>query len=83
MSEEVRFNVLNHVNVPLHALLSEDESKALLKQYGIVREQLPKVRSSDPAVKVIGGQPGQIVRIIRRSPTAGTATAYRLIIEAI
>lgn len=79
-----RFNVLNHVNVPLHELLTEAEQKALLKQYGIVKEQLPKIRSNDPAVKVVSGQPGSIVRITRtRSPTAGTAVAYRLIVEAI
>jgi DNA-directed RNA polymerase subunit H len=83
LTDEVRFNVLNHVNVPLHVILPDDEVKALLKQFGIVREQLPKVRSSDPAVKVINGTPGQVVKITRRSPTAGTATAYRLIVEAI
>jgi DNA-directed RNA polymerase subunit H (RpoH/RPB5) len=34
-------------------------------------------------VKVINGAPGQVVKITRRSPTAGTATAYRLVVEAI
>jgi len=80
---EGRFNVLNHQNVPLHQVLSDEEQAALLKKYAIVKEQLPKVRSSDPAVKVISGQPGQVVKITRRSPTAGTATAYRLVVEAI
>ncbi len=83
MSEEVRFNVLNHVNVPLHELLQEDEVAALLKRYAIVREQLPKIRNVDPAVRVVGGQPGQVVRITRRSPTAGVAVAFRLIVEAL
>jgi DNA-directed RNA polymerase subunit H len=78
-----RFNVLNHVNVPLHVLLSDEEAKELLAKYKIVKEQLPKVKNTDPAVKVVGGKPGQIVRITRRSPTAGTATAFRLVIEAI
>lgn len=79
----MRFNVLNHVNVPLHAILPDDEVKDLLQRYGIVKEQLPKIRSSDPAVRVINGQPGQVVRITRRSPTAGTATAFRLVVEAL
>ncbi|MEA3166613.1 MAG: DNA-directed polymerase subunit [Thermoplasmata archaeon] len=83
MTDEVRFNVLNHVNVPKHELLPDDEVKALLKQFGIVKEQLPKIRSNDPAVQVIDGKAGQVVKVIRRSPTAGTATAYRLIVEAI
>jgi DNA-directed RNA polymerase subunit H len=78
-----RFNVLNHVNVPLHEVLSDGEAAALLKKYGIVREQLPKIRSNDPAAKVIAAQPGQVVRITRNSPTAGKAVAYRLIVEAL
>jgi DNA-directed RNA polymerase subunit H len=78
-----RFNVLNHQNVPLHEVLPEPEVKALLSKFGIVREQLPKIRSSDPAARVINAAPGNVVRITRRSPTAGVAVAYRLVIEAI
>jgi DNA-directed RNA polymerase subunit H len=86
-----RFNVLNHDNVPLHELLAESEAKALLSKYGIVREQLPKIRSSDPVIGVLAKAAnkapqelgGAIVRITRRSPTAGVAVAYRLVIEAI
>jgi DNA-directed RNA polymerase subunit H len=48
-----------------------------------VREQLPKIRDSDPAAKVVGAKAGSIVRITRRSPTAGVAVAYRLVVEAI
>ena len=83
MSEEVRFNVLNHVNVPLHEVLPDAEAAAVLKQYGIVKEQLPKIRNVDPAARVVGAQPGQIIRVTRRSPTAGVAIAFRLVIEAI
>lgn len=83
MSEEVRFNVLNHMNVPLHEVLSDEEASGLLSKYGIVREQLPKIKNTDPAAKVISAKPGNIIRITRRSPTAGVAVAFRLCIEAI
>lgn len=83
MTDEVRFNVLNHVNVPLHVILPDDEVKELLKRYNIVREQLPKIRNNDPACRVIDAKPGNVVKITRRSPTAGVAVAYRLVIEAI
>ena len=83
MSDEVRFNVLNHVNVPLHEVLSDDEAGELMAKYGIVREQLPKIKNTDPAAKVVSAKPGNILRITRRSLTAGVATAYRLVIEAI
>lgn len=81
--EDLRFNVLNHEIVPLHEILPEEEVAPLLEKYQIVKEQLPKVRSNDPAVKVVAAKPGQVVRITRASPTAGRFTAYRLVVEAI
>lgn len=81
--EDLRFNILNHEIVPLHEILPEEEVAPLLEKYQIVKEQLPKVRSNDPAVRVVNGQPGQIVKITRASPTAGHFTAYRLVVEAI
>lgn len=81
--EDLRFNVLNHEIVPQHSVLSDDDVPALLAKYDIVKEQLPKIKSTDPAVKVVGAKPGQIVQVVRPSPTAGTFTAYRLVVEAI
>lgn len=86
-----RFNVLNHVNVPLHELLTEAETKALLKQYGATKEQLPKIRANDPVIQVLAKKEardarelaGSVVRITRRSPTAGMAIAYRVIVEGL
>lgn len=81
MSEEVRFNVLNHQNVPLHEVLSSEEAKEVLARYKVTPEQLPKIRAVDPAVQVVKAQPGDIIRITRRSPTAGVAVAYRLVTQ--
>lgn len=86
MSDEdldLRFNVLNHEIVPLHEILPEAEVPGVLESYGIVKEQLPKIKANDPGVKVVDAKPGQIVRITRASPTAGKFTAYRLVVEAI
>ncbi len=81
--EDLRFNVLNHEIVPKHEVLAEDEMAPLLEQYGIVKEQLPRIRSIDPAAKVVGAQVGQVVKITRPSPTAGIFTVYRLVVEAL
>lgn len=80
--EDLRFNTLNHILVPLHEVVDEDEVPTLLSQYGIVKEQLPKIRDDDPAARVIDAKAGQVVRIIRESPTAGRHTAYRLVVAA-
>ena len=76
-----KFNVLEHDLVPDHILLTEEETDELLKKYNITRGQLPKVKSSDVVVKQVGAKPGDVLRIIRKSLTAGKAVAYRLVIE--
>lgn len=76
-----KFNVLEHDLVPGHILLNEDETQEVLKKYNITRGQLPKVKSSDVVVKQIGAKPGDVLKIIRKSLTAGKAVAYRLVIE--
>ncbi len=81
--EDLRFNVLNHEIVPLHEILPEEEAAPLLEKYDIVKEQLPKIKATDPAARVVSAKPGQILRITRASPTAGRFIAHRLVVEAI
>jgi DNA-directed RNA polymerase subunit H len=76
-----KFNVLEHELVPDHILLTEEETDELLKKYSITRGQLPKVKSSDVVVKQVGAKPGDVLKIMRKSLTAGKAIAYRLVIE--
>jgi len=76
-----KFNVMEHELVPEHILLGEDEAEELLKQYNISKGQLPKIKTSDVVVKQINAKPGDVIKIVRNSLTAGRAVAYRLVIE--
>jgi DNA-directed RNA polymerase subunit H len=67
--------------VPDHKIMSEEEVTALLSRYNITTEQLPKIFHDDPAVKTIGANIDDVIRIIRKSHTAGRAEAYRLVIK--
>ena len=80
-SEKQEFNVLNHDLVPMHEVLTDDEVRDLFSSFNINPEQLPKILSSDPAARAVGAKPNQVVRIRRRSKTAGESIAYRLVIE--
>ena len=80
-TEKEEFNVLNHDLVPIHELLSEEEIRLLYAQYNINPEQLPKILASDPAAMAIGAKANQVVRIRRKSKTAGESIAFRLVIE--
>ena len=75
------FDIFEHQLVPKHEILTEEEKRKVLKQYRVQPYQLPQIKASDPAVKVIGAKPGDILRIIRKSPTAGEHIAYRYVIE--
>ncbi len=75
------FDIFEHALVPRHEILSEKEQKQLLAQYKIQPYQMPQVKSSDPAVKAIGAKPGDLLRIIRKSSTAGEHIAYRYVVE--
>ena len=74
-------DVLNHEMVPDHQIMGEEEVADLLATYQISLEQLPKMYHDDPAVKAIGGDIGNVIRITRDSRTAGRAEAYRLVVK--
>ncbi|MHC1635869.1 MAG: DNA-directed RNA polymerase subunit H [Candidatus Methanospirareceae archaeon] len=81
MKKKAKFTILEHELVPKHEIMSEEEVKKLLDLYKINKEQLPKIKSSDPVIKEIGARVGDVVKITRRSRTAGKFLFYRYVIE--
>ena len=83
MSESVdlELRVSEHIYVPKHEIVSEEEIPAVLKKYNAKLEQFPYILVSDPVVKEIGGKPGDLIRITRKSPTAGDIAYYRFVVE--
>lgn len=59
--------------------MKEDEIKEILEKYKIDRLQLPKILTTDPVVKALGAKEGDVLKIIRKSPTAGTSEYYRTV----
>jgi len=74
------FNIFKHKLVPKHEILTKEEAEELQKTYRIKPYQIPRIRSSDPAAKMIGARPGDIIRVTRDSPTAGRSIAYRYVV---
>jgi DNA-directed RNA polymerase subunit H (RpoH/RPB5) len=75
------FNIFEHALVPFHEILTDKERAALLDQYKVKPFQMPQIKSADPAVKAIGAKPGDVLRITRKSPTAGEHVTYRYVVE--
>jgi DNA-directed RNA polymerase subunit H len=79
--KEPSYDVFEHELVPKHVLLNASEAKDVLEKYHIKPFQLPYIKSTDPAVRKIGAKPGDLVKVIRTSQTAGESDFYRYVVE--
>jgi DNA-directed RNA polymerase subunit H len=77
--EEREINILKHELVPEHTIMTPEQVKEVLTKLAINLTQLPKILTTDPVVKAVGAKAGDVLRIERRSPTAGKTTYYRLV----
>jgi DNA-directed RNA polymerase subunit H len=77
------FDVMSHQLVPKQIVITVKENEEILKKYKIMKEQLPKILITDPCVKRIGAKLGDIIKVIRNSPTSGTSETYRLVIDIV
>jgi len=72
--------ILQHELVPRHEVVPVEEAAEILRKLGVKPEQLPWIRASDPVARAIGAKPGDIVKIVRKSPTAGEIVVYRYVV---
>ncbi len=76
------FNIMRHVRVPVHIILTEDEKYDVLHRYSVPEEDIlrfPLMLEKDPVAKLIGAKSGDMILIIRKSETAGQAVYYRYV----
>ncbi len=73
-------DIQSHFLVPKHEILDEGEATKVLMQYGVDRSKLPKIRKDDPALPE-GAKVGDVVKIMRKSQTAGDSLYYRAVVE--
>ncbi|HTH22607.1 MAG: DNA-directed RNA polymerase subunit H [Nitrososphaerales archaeon] len=74
--------VTNHIYQPKHEILSKEEAEQVLKKFNVRTNQLPYIMSNDKGLEDLDVRPGDILRITRKSPTAGESVYYRYVVES-
>lgn len=68
-----------HALVPPHRKLTADEAAEILTRYHVsAKTQLPLIKHHDIQSRVLGLVPGDIVEVLRPSPTSGIIKVYRI-----
>ena len=73
--------VPDHVSGPTHEIISKAEAEEVLKKYNCKPTELPLIFVNDPAILGLGVKPGDMIKITRKSPTAGESLYYRYVVE--
>jgi len=73
--------VPDHVYVPKHEIMTKKEAEEILKKYNCKPTELPLIFVTDPAIMGLGVKPGDMIKISRKSPTAGESLYYRYVVE--
>ena len=82
---ELQYNVSRHNLVPAHEPIREEAViEGLVQRYRLKsRYQMPLILSTDPMARYLALKHGQVVRITRSSPSAGTYVMYRCCMRAV
>lgn len=80
LESEMLINITEHELVPQHILMTEDEKQDLFNRYKLRGNQLMKMHMADPIARYYGYKRGQIIKIVRKSDTAGRYVTYRIVV---
>ena len=75
----LQFNIMKHEKVPKSEVATEEEVREVMIKYNMTSRTLfPEVGRFDPVSLALCLRPGQICKIHRPTPTAGTSMFYRV-----
>ena len=73
------FSLMDNDLVPFHEIVSEEETSQILQKLGVTKEQMPVLLIEDPVVLELQAKSGDLIRIYRKSPTAGQTIYFRVV----
>lgn len=81
LKKELMFNIIDHIYVPKHILLSDTDAEKVLTEYGVKKKELPRIFITDPIARYYNAKMGQIFRIKRPSEITGFSNYYRIVVN--
>ena len=80
-TKKIPILVPDHVYVPKHEIISKKEAQKVLEKFNCKPTELPLIFVTDPAILGLGVKPGDMIKITRKSGTAGESIYYRYVVE--
>lgn len=72
---------MENILIPKHEILGAGDVEEVLESFKVTLDELPKIKKGDPALKNMSAKVGDIIKITRKSPTAGESFYYRVVID--
>ncbi len=79
--EKKDIKIVDHIYQPTHKILSKEDAELVFKKFNSKPSQLPYIMSSDKGIQGLDAQPSDIIKITRKSSTAGESVYYRYVVE--
>jgi DNA-directed RNA polymerase subunit H (RpoH/RPB5) len=79
--ENMMINLVDHVLVPKHELLSPEKTNTFYTDFKCKKRNMPKMFTGDPVARYFNMKSNDIVRITRPSDTSGSYNSYRLVVK--
>ena len=80
-TKKIPILVPDHIYVPKHEIMSKSEAEEVLKKFNCQPTELPLIFVNDPAIVGLGVKPGDMIKITRKSNTAGESLYYRYVVD--
>ncbi len=73
--------VPDHVYVPKHEIIPKKEAEEVLEKFNCKLTENPLIFVTDTAIVGLGIKAGDMIKITRKSSTAGESLYYRYVVE--
>jgi DNA-directed RNA polymerase subunit H (RpoH/RPB5) len=74
------FDIFEHALVPVHEILNSEERRLVAEKYHAEPYQFPWIKSTDPISIIVGAKPGDVLKVVQKSETAGRYEGYRYVV---